>query len=68
MITWDQIYKLASRRNVRRIAAENFLSSLGDLSLQEALGNLEMDAKSYSWNGETRTAIHKGILTNFCGA
>lgn len=65
MITSQQIDELASRPKVKRVAVENFLSSLDGLSRQDAIGNLEMDAKSYKWARETKASIHEGILLHF---
>lgn len=65
MLSADRITELAQGAKVRRVAVENFLSSLEGLTGQEALGNLELDAASYRWNGETRSAIHQGIMENF---
>lgn len=65
MITSEQITKLAARKNVRANAVKNFLGSVGDLTYQEAVGNVEMDAQSYGWNHETVAAIREGLLTHF---
>ena len=59
MITSSQISRLATRDGVRRIAVENFLSSMDDPS--EALANLELDARLYRWNAATVRAIRDGI-------
>ena len=56
-----QIEKLAARKNVRKIAVENFLGSLGSLRQFEAYGNLHRDAASYRWNAATIAAIESGI-------
>lgn len=53
------------KNKVRQIAVNNFLGSLDGLTVQEALGNLELDAASYRWNAKTRAAIHKGIMAHF---
>ena len=61
-LTSAQINKLASRKNVRRIAVENFLSSLGpEFDSFKAIQNLYMDAVSYKWNAATQKAIRDGI-------
>ena len=57
----EVISKLASRAGVKRIAVENFLGSLGDLTKSEAFGNLNLDARSYKWNAATVKAISDGI-------
>jgi len=64
-ITSEQINKLADRPKVKRVAVENFLCSLDGMTYQEAVGNCEMDAKSYRWNYETQGAIREGILEYF---
>lgn len=65
MITPERIQELATRPNVSKTAVENFLVSLGDLDYQEALGNLEMDARSYRWSLETQAAIRQGLLNHY---
>lgn len=61
MLTDEQIEELANREGVRKIAVENFLTSLGGLTKGEALANLKMDAKLYKWNSATQKAIRDGI-------
>lgn len=56
-----QIAMLAGRSKVRKIAVENFLSSMGGLTREEARGNLYLDAVLYRWNAPTIEAIAKGI-------
>lgn len=56
-----QIAMLAGRSKVRRIAVENFLSSMEGLTRMQALGNLYLDAGLYGWNAATVAAIRKGI-------
>jgi hypothetical protein len=62
-LTGAEIEKLASRKNVRRIAVENFLGSVhyGDTTPREAYHNLQADARSYGWNTATKRAIEDGI-------
>ena len=67
MLTPDQITELATGKNVKRVAVENFLSSLGGMTYQEAVGNCEMDARSYGWNHETSGAIREGLVEHFHG-
>ena len=57
----QEIEKLASEKNVRRIAAENFLMSMGGDNVAAIL-NLRLDAKMYKWNKETIRSIEKGII------
>lgn len=65
MLTATRIEELAAQPYVRRVAVENFLSSLEGLDYQGARANLELDAASYGWNEETVGAIWQGILDNF---
>ena len=55
-----EINKLASRKNVRKIAVENFLMPLGN-SPMIARYNLQCDARSYKWNSPTVQAINACI-------
>lgn len=59
---FEFIEKLATSRGCKRIAVENFLMSLGDLSRAEAFMNLELDADLYKWNTATQSAIVEGII------
>jgi hypothetical protein len=68
MLTRERIQQLASKKGVKAIAVQNFLGSLGGSSYQDAMANLEMDARSYGWNTATQSAIRAGILENFQGA
>jgi hypothetical protein len=61
-LTADRIQELASRKDVKRIAVENFLGSLDGLNRSEALSNLKLDIKSYRWNAATGRAIQQGIM------
>jgi hypothetical protein len=61
MLTREDIDKLASKKGVKTIAVQNFLSTLGSLSYSDAFGNLEMDARMYKWNAATFKAISDGI-------
>ena len=62
MLTSHEIEKLAGRKGIRRIAVENFLMSLcPDGSPGAAYLNLDLDAKLYRWNAETKKAITAGI-------
>ena len=51
-LTISEINKLASRKNVRKIAVENFLMSMGDNEF-EAIIILGFDRYMYDWNHET---------------
>jgi hypothetical protein len=63
----NRINELASRPGVKKIAVQNFLSSLDGMTYQEAVGNCELDARSYRWSLETVGAIREGILDHFHG-
>ena len=65
MLTDEQLEELASRKGVRRIAIENFLTSLGGMSKSDAIANMKMDAKLYKWNGATQRALREGITKYF---
>jgi hypothetical protein len=61
-LTEAEIKKYASRKNVRAIAVENFLGSLGQAgSMSGELANMRSDAISYKWNAPTVNAITAGI-------
>lgn len=61
-LTQAEIEKLANRQGVRRIAVENFLSTLGGAGSEWGeLCNLYADAQSYRWNAATIYAIERGI-------
>jgi len=65
MLTPDRIIELAQGEGVKAIAVENFLSTLGDLTHQEAVANCELDARSYRWSQETSAAIRIGLCEHF---
>jgi len=56
----EEIEEFANRPNVKKVAVENFLMSMGE-DLTVATGNLGLDAKSYGWNKQTVQAILDGI-------
>lgn len=60
-LTIEEIEKLASRPNVKRISVENFLMSMGD-DFYAAANNVMLDAHLYGWNKDTVQAIVDGIL------
>ena len=65
-LTIIEVNKLASRHMVKKIAVENFLSTMGT-NYDHAICNLAADARSYRWNKQTIRAIEAGIykaLTN----
>ena len=57
--------KYTSRPKVDSWAVANFLGSLGGMTYQEAVGNCEMDARSYGWNYETSGAIREALVEHF---
>lgn len=59
-LTKKEIERFANMPGVKKIAVENFLMSMGE-DLNNALGNLGLDAKSYRWNKETVNAILEGM-------
>ena len=59
-LTIPEINKLASRKNIKKIAVENFLMSMGDNSLAASI-NMGYDADLYKWNSVTIQAIKDGI-------
>lgn len=62
-LTVEDIEKFASRKGAKRIAVENFLSSVhyAEVTPHEAFENAKMDARSYGWNDATLGAIIDGI-------
>ena len=64
----EEIEKLANKPNVRKIAVENFLMTVGNNTSEYiAMRNLELDSNLYNWNIATQTAIRKGIKLAFRG-
>ena len=59
-LTIPEINKLASCKNVRKIAVENFLMTMGD-NYRHAELNLWNDTASYKWNSKTYDAILSGM-------
>ena len=57
----EKITELAARKNVKKIAVENFLASVDGQPYDNAMGNLEIDAQAYGWNAATQKAIRDGI-------
>jgi len=61
-LTNDEIAKYAERPGVRKIAVENFLSTLGQAgNMRNEFLNMRADAKVYRWNDATLGAIEDGI-------
>jgi hypothetical protein len=60
-LTIDEIQSFSNRKNVKKIAVENFLMSMYDMTYEDAQGNVEMDAHLYKWNAQTVAAIRDGI-------
>ena len=57
----EEIERLAGKENVRQIAVENFLGSMGSDN-RIAILNMRRDAKMYGWNSQTIKAIEQGII------
>lgn len=65
MLTKETIQELAARPGVKKVAVENFLGTLGTMTLGNALDNLASDAQAYGWSAETIAAIFEGIHDHF---
>ena len=59
-LTSQQIEKLASSKGAKKIAVENFLSSLSGNKSND-YENMQIDSRLYKWNAPTVNAISKGI-------
>lgn len=59
-LTSAEIAELASKKGVKKIAVENFLSTMGD-NLEQAMDNLFLDLSLYKWSHQTFKAIYQGI-------
>jgi hypothetical protein len=70
-LTPEEIQTLASRKNVKVIAVQNFLSScplenVGYMGADYiARKNCEQDARDYKWNAATVKAINDGLKLMF---
>jgi len=61
-LTAAEVEKFASTKGVKRIAVENFLSSLDtDIGVMGNTMNMQMDARMYKWNTATQRVIEAGI-------
>jgi len=58
---------MKKNNGIKRIAVENFLSSLSGMSVTDAFANLRSDARSYGWNAATVNAIAEGISKHYAG-
>jgi hypothetical protein len=67
MVTLNRIQELANQEGVRKVAIENFLGTLGDMTENEAMANLVQDAKVFRWNTLTIRVIQQGIRESFHG-
>lgn len=56
-----RIQTIAASADVDHVAVENFLSTIGGQTTEEALQNLRRDAESYGWSKATARAIRLGI-------
>ena len=59
-LTPSEINKLSKKPNVKTIAVQNFLMSMGR-DEEIARRNFNYDSLLYSWNSQTRNAILRGI-------
>lgn len=53
------------RRQHERMAIENFMATLGGLSLDEALANVELDARAYGWDRSTVRELAHSVRMHF---
>ena len=60
ILTNAEIEQLASTKGARRIAVENFLSTMGT-DERIARANFSLDTGLYKWNAPTQAAIRAGI-------
>jgi hypothetical protein len=61
-LTSAEVEKFASQKGVKRIAVENFLSTLDtSIGVTGNTMNAQMDARMYKWNTATVRAIEAGI-------
>ena len=61
-LTAAEVEKFASTKGVKKIAVENFLSSLDkDIGVMGNTMNAHMDAQMYKWNTATIRVIEAGI-------
>lgn len=62
MLSNERINQLSEKKNVKKIAVQNFLWTLSsDIPMEYTLENLNMDARLYKWNTATVNAIKTGI-------
>lgn len=67
-LTKTEIEKLANRKGAKRIAVENFLSTLGGAGSKGGeIANMYADASVYRWNSVTQNAILAGINKAYKG-
>lgn len=59
-LTGREIAKLAQQPQVRQVAVQNFLMSMGE-NAEWARRNLRLDSGLYKWNATTQSAILDGI-------
>jgi len=66
ILTSDEIERLASSRGAKRIAVENFLSTLdAHIGYIGNRANTYQDAEAYRWSDATVRAIIEGIRLAF---
>jgi hypothetical protein len=47
------------------VAIANFMATLGELTLDESLANVELDARSYGWPRETVRELASKVRLHF---
>lgn len=66
MLSLNRILQLANKTRVNSIAVKNFLYTIScNRDKQMAILNMELDARLYQWNYETKNAIRQGIVEFF---
>ena len=59
-LSGEEVAQFSAGAGVKKIAVENFLSTMGDSRII-AQQNALLDARLYRWNAATKNAIMKGI-------
>jgi len=65
MLDDKTIERLSTRKGVKTIAVQNFLGTLGNMTIFECYANCEQDTRDYRWNAATVKAIRDGISIHF---
>lgn len=59
------VTKFKDKPGFRETPVRNFLGTLGEMSKMDAMANLAMDARLYSWKPSIVAAIKAGITAKF---